>query len=184
MSMVFLRSVRRLLVPACVVPSSPIFVTLMKEAPGSSETSALTRATWRNIPEDTTLHSHRCENLKSYIKLLFICPFLVLRHESCMAIIFLFLSHIHGNAATFWVIAPCSPYVNWHSSKTSLNMWTTWWYIPEDGNINNYRCVNLKPYAVEDTSHLQYPPVSLYTTEANYSLVVWSSCPVIKVSSF
>jgi hypothetical protein len=34
---VFLRSVRRLLVAACVVPSSPIFVTLMKEAPGSSE---------------------------------------------------------------------------------------------------------------------------------------------------
>jgi hypothetical protein len=29
----FLRSVRRLLVAACVVPSSPIFVTLMKEAP-------------------------------------------------------------------------------------------------------------------------------------------------------
>jgi hypothetical protein len=36
-----LRSVRRLLVAACVVPSSPIFVTLMKEAPGSSETSVL-----------------------------------------------------------------------------------------------------------------------------------------------
>jgi hypothetical protein len=35
---IFLRSVRRLLVAACVVPSSPIFVTLMKEAPGSSET--------------------------------------------------------------------------------------------------------------------------------------------------
>jgi hypothetical protein len=36
-NLVFLRSVRRLLVAACVVPSSPIFVTLMKEAPGSSE---------------------------------------------------------------------------------------------------------------------------------------------------
>jgi hypothetical protein len=30
-------------------------------------TSVLTRATWHNIPEDTILHSHRCENLKSYI---------------------------------------------------------------------------------------------------------------------
>jgi hypothetical protein len=41
-------SVRRLLVTANLVLSSPIRVTLMKEALSSSETSALTRATWRN----------------------------------------------------------------------------------------------------------------------------------------
>jgi hypothetical protein len=38
----------------------------LKEAPNSSETSVLTRATWRNIPEDAILHSHLRENLKSY----------------------------------------------------------------------------------------------------------------------
>jgi hypothetical protein len=63
-------TLRRLLVKANVVPTSPIAVTLIMKALRSSETSVLTRATCLNIPQDVVLHSYRRVNLKSYIVIL------------------------------------------------------------------------------------------------------------------
>jgi hypothetical protein len=46
----------------------------MKDALRSFETTVLTRAARRNIPEDGNLHSHRRQNLKSYVFTQLISP--------------------------------------------------------------------------------------------------------------
>jgi hypothetical protein len=70
--LVCLHSIRQLLVTANVVPSSQTLVTLMMEVLCSSKTSVLTTATWRNISEDSILHSYHCENLKPYTEYIWI----------------------------------------------------------------------------------------------------------------
>jgi hypothetical protein len=52
-----------------VVLSSLILFILMIQVIRSPETLVLTRATWCHIQEDCIHHSHRRENLKSYLAL-------------------------------------------------------------------------------------------------------------------
>jgi hypothetical protein len=66
---VFLRGVLQLLVTATVVHSLMILSTLKMEALRCSETLFLTKPTRRHNPEYSILHSHRRENLKSFIAL-------------------------------------------------------------------------------------------------------------------
>jgi hypothetical protein len=54
-----------------LVPRSQISYTLNTEAKRSSETSVNTISRRRHILEDVILHSHRRENLKSYIIFIF-----------------------------------------------------------------------------------------------------------------
>jgi hypothetical protein len=52
--------------PADVGSPLANFSTLKMEPIRSCETSVNARSTQRHIPEEDILHSHRCENLKSY----------------------------------------------------------------------------------------------------------------------
>jgi hypothetical protein len=61
------RNISLLLVTAIVVRSLLILLALIMGAKLPSETSIITRTTRRIIPEDSILHSHCRDNLKTYI---------------------------------------------------------------------------------------------------------------------
>jgi hypothetical protein len=46
-----------------------------------------------------------------------------------------------------------------HSSKTFVHIWSTWHFIPEDGNIHNYCCENLKFCISVYSFHFPYMPM-------------------------
>jgi hypothetical protein len=133
MDLIFLRSVRWLLATANVVPRSPIFVIIIMEALGSSETSILTRSTRRNISEDGMLHSHRRENRKSYINVTKL-HFPSLRRKM--------------NVARFWdssilnraAFTPCQQHIaslqQALASTTSSSSADQFWFYSNPGNFN------------------------------------------------
>jgi hypothetical protein len=137
--LVFLLSVRRLLVTASVVPSSPILVTLIMEELSSSKTSVLTRTTRRNFPKEVVLHSHRSGNLKSYIGwFLGKPPELYGERWSDVGtrVVILSLARTHMNTALkYTTISPC--WIFQTSTYVSLNKFQYlsilnnlyWWYI-------------------------------------------------------
>jgi hypothetical protein len=67
------RGIRNSLQPPAHAGSSLAnFSTLKMEPIRSSEKSVHTRSTRRHIPEEGILHSHRCENLKSFVHSIYI----------------------------------------------------------------------------------------------------------------
>jgi hypothetical protein len=145
------------------------FFTLKMEAIRSSETSVNARSTQRHISEDDILHSHRCESLKSYKKLIisYLCSpayILVGQEELCNSLylhmqLFSLYSSSNALAIPFTIYFFCCVclltitlfyWLTYLSYRTSYSLRSNTKHLLQKNNLEHFR--TLKFY-IDISSH-------------------------------
>jgi hypothetical protein len=124
------------------VPSSLILVPLIMEALSSSETSVLTRATWRNIPEDAILQAlHSLETVWTERAFRNVCR--VVRWKSVKLALLL---------DSFFAYSLMLKMVAVHSLRLFLDFYRTLHcHIPEDHTLHCKCCEDRRPALIQHT---------------------------------